>query len=196
MLLIQHRVNTIQQLMLVPANRGIEVDVHQEGNNLVTGHDPGENLAMFEEWLNFYRHSLLAVNIKQEGIESKIIKLLSDRKISNYFLFDLSFPMLYKTQLSGESRLAVRVSDLEPFQSINYFRERIDWIWLDGFLDLKFLSEAKFSFSGFKICFVSPELHQARDKEQVNDMLKDFYGSKIEVDAICTKSPEEWEKPK
>jgi hypothetical protein len=196
MLVIQHRVNSIEQLKLIPANRGIEVDVHMEGNDLVTGHDPGESLAIFEEWLKSYRHSLLAINIKQEGIESKIIKLLSDRNISDFFLFDLSFPMLYKTQLLGESRLAIRVSDLEPFQSVHHFRGRVEWIWLDGFLDLKFLKQAKFSFNGFKVCFVSPELHQAREKQQVEDMLKDFRRSSIIVDAICTKNPEQWEEQK
>jgi hypothetical protein len=41
-------------------------------------------VADFREWLKSYKHGLLALNIKQEGIELEVIKLLKEYKIDNY----------------------------------------------------------------------------------------------------------------
>ncbi len=194
MIILRHRVNSISELRKLPSNFGVEVDVQIKNGRLVTGHDPGEEEADFHAWLSYYDHELLALNVKQEGIETSIVEVLGEYKIENYFMFDVSFPMVVRLSNNSNSKIALRVSDLEPFQVLENFRGKVEWIWLDAFSDYDYLKEADMKFHGFKTCLVSPELHLNRDSEKVKQLLNELKKINIDMDAVCTKNVDVWAK--
>jgi hypothetical protein len=193
MLIIKHRVNSVLDLVSTPIEFGVEVDVKEKNGEIVCGHDPFDNEALFVDWVKSYRHKFVAVNIKQEGIESLVISILEESNIRDFFLFDLSFPMLIKLSESGETRLALRVSDLEGFEHAQLFVGKVGWIWLDIFKNGDFLSKTESIFEKFKVCAVSPELHARRDKQKNHKILVDLLGFEGLFDAVCTKIPSNWE---
>jgi len=192
MRILIHRVNSIAELMQTSSKFGVEVDVYEHDGQIYTGHDPRSEICQFKSWVKEFEHDFLAVNIKQEGIEMEVLEILEAAGIRNFFLFDLSFPMLYKLSQLGESRLAVRVSDIEGAQALSYFQNKIDWVWLDAFVDVGFIPSILDSLSWFKVCAVSPELHSQREFELSAKMLPELLALKSEFSAVCTKKPEMW----
>jgi len=75
----------------------------------------------------------------------------------------------------------------ESIETIKNFRYMVDWVWIDCFkkipLDVKIyklLRKYK-----YKICLVSPELHDRRVKnERTINLIKQ---KKINIDMLCTK---------
>lgn len=192
-MLIKHRVNSIPALKNTEVRFGVEVDIQFLNGALVTGHDPGNAECYFTEWLTHYSHAFLALNIKQEGIENTVISACEKQGITNFFLFDLSFPALFNLQKRGENRVALRVSDMEAYQTISLFEGKVDWVWLDAFQSYSFINEALPHLKKFKLCLVSPELHLHRNDSIVNTMRNEILQFGIEFDAICTKVPSQWE---
>ena len=109
--LIYHRRNTLEDLKSTNTNFGVEVDIRTNGDEIIIHHDPMYEGPSFKEWIKFYKHGTLIVNVKEEGLESYIIEILEKEKISNYFFLDQSFPFLIKYAKKGERRCAVRVSE-------------------------------------------------------------------------------------
>lgn len=192
MKIIKHRINSISELIKVPINFGIEVDLSEFNGRIVTGHDPKENIADFQEWLSYFKHDQLAINIKQEGIEYEVIQILEKYEIRNFFLFDLSFPMIYKLSSHGEARIALRVSDLEGFQALEHFRDKVDWVWLDCFESASYIPAISKLLAGYKICAVSSELHSEREIEVSDRIQSELESNRKHFTTICTKFPERW----
>ena len=69
---IVHRVNTIKDLLNTPVEYGVEVDLRDFGEKLVLQHDPFKDGESFEEYLKNYNHGTMILNIKSEGIETKV----------------------------------------------------------------------------------------------------------------------------
>jgi hypothetical protein len=182
-MLIKHRVNNIAALKDTEVRFGVEVDIQFLNGALVTGHDPGNAECYFTEWLTHYSHAFLALNIKQEGIENAVISACEKQGITDFFLFDLSFPALFN----------LRVSDMEAYQTISLFEGKVDWVWLDAFQSYSFINEALPHLKNFKLCLVSPELHSHRNDSIVNTMRNEILQFGIEFNAICTKVPSQWE---
>lgn len=190
MLKIAHRINTIEQLKKVPKNQGIELDLRYEDKNIILQHEPFETGELFTDFLKFYRHQLIILNVKSEGIESKILEILNQHQIKNYFFLDLSLPFLVKYAREGEKNIAIRFSEFEPLEFVLSFAGLLDWIWVDCFTKMP-LNESNYAIlkKHFKICLVSPEL-QNHPKENIltyKKQLKNF-----QIDAVCTKFPELW----
>jgi len=195
MKLISHRRNTMSELLATDAKYGIEVDIRSEGDRLIIHHDPCVSGEFFDEWINAYQHGTLILNIKEEGLESRLIALMRSKGITDYFFLDQSFPFLVKWSKAGEHRCAVRVSEFESIETALTLAGKVDWVWVDCFThfplgeqDAKRLKDA-----GFKLCLVSPEL-QGRDANveipQLASLLK---RRNIVADAVCTKRPDLWE---
>ena len=88
MIFIAHRRNTITDLESTPTEYGVEIDIRSNNGKLIIQHEPlisGEDL---EEWLTHYRHGTLILNIKEEGLETPLIKLMDQYKITDYFFLD------------------------------------------------------------------------------------------------------------
>jgi hypothetical protein len=192
-MIISHRINTVAALESTPLKYGVEVDIQMVNGRLVTGHDPGLVEEEFDDWLSTFDHALLAANIKQEGIEQAVISACEDRGVRDFFLFDLSFPKLFQVQNRGESRIAVRVSDMEGFSNLHKFVDKVDWVWLDAFEDYAFIHDALPVLKKFRVCLVSPELHVSRELS-INLRLKSqLMNLGVQFEAICTKEPSLWE---
>ena len=196
MLKILHRVNTIEQLQSVPIEFGVEVDIRSWGEKLIIHHEPFIKGESFKEWLKSFKHKMLILNVKEEGLEGQIISLMSDNNIKDYFFLDQSFPFLIKTTSFGESRCAVRVSEFESIETAMSLSGKVDWIWVDCFSHFPLtLSNARhLQIDGkFKLCFVSPELQGRTDINYIENFRREVESLGIKGDAVCTKYPDLWD---
>ncbi|MBI0436068.1 phosphatidylinositol-specific phospholipase C/glycerophosphodiester phosphodiesterase family protein [Roseomonas sp. KE0001] len=195
MILIAHRRNTLEQLAATPAEYGIEVDIRSQGSRLVIHHDPFVVDALdFEDWLAAYRHGTLILNVKEEGLEDRLLALMAERGIEDFFFLDQSFPFLVRTAQRGERRCAVRVSEFETVETALSLAGRIDWVWVDCFtrFPLDRASAARLKEAGFRLCLVSPELQGRTDPAEIAAMRGLLAREGITAEAVCTKVPELW----
>lgn len=196
MKLIAHRKNTLAELRASPAKYGVEVDIRSYAGDLVMHHDPFVKGESFEAWLGEYRHGTLILNVKEEGLEARLIELMNQHGLDDYFFLDQSFPFLVKWARLGERRCAVRVSEYESVETAMSLAGKVDWVWVDCFTRFPLQNEdaVRLQAAGFKLCLVSPEL-QGRDAvteiPQLHKLLKE---REIRADAICTKQPVLWER--
>ena len=185
---IAHRINSIEELLKVPENIGIEVDIRDFDDWLSLSHDPfiiGEN---FDYFMAFYNHAFIILNIKSERIEYRVLEVLKKYNIENYFFLDSSFPMMYKLSSEGESNIAIRYSEYESIESVLLMKGKINWVWVDCFTEFPLTKDIynTLKSNGFKICVVSPELQNQADKLETyidiiikQDMIPDMVCSKI-----------------
>lgn len=195
MKLIAHRRNTIEELIATPVNYGIEVDIRSYGDRLVIHHDPFEQGESFEAWLAFYNHGTLILNVKEEGLEARLIELMEIYRISDFFFLDQSFPFLVKWSKLGEIRCAVRISEFESINTALKLSRKIGWVWIDCFnhFPLNKNEALKLKDAGFKLCLVSPELHEVKADEVIKQFIVAIRENAINPDAVCTKRPDLWE---
>jgi len=192
---IFHRVNTKKDLLRIPSEFGIEVDIRSNGEQLYIHHDPFLNGENFEDWLASYNHAILILNVKEEGLESRLIALMKKYCVDDYFFLDQSFPFLVRTATKGEKRCAIRVSEFENIETAMTLAGKIDWVWVDCFTRFPLTNEDARRLQvdgGFKLCFVSPELQGRTDIEHVKKFIQGIKHLDIKGDAVCTKYPELW----
>ncbi len=183
-----HRINTVAELLKIPEYYGIEIDLRDTTNGkLHLSHDPFVLGEYFEDFIKYYHHKFIILNIKSERIEHKILDILDKHNITEYFFLDSSFPMIYLLSKSGNKNIAVRFSEYESIESILLLRNRVNWVWVDCFSMLPLTVDIYHTLreAGFKICIVSPELQGQDNKiEQYRDFMRE---NNIYVDMICTK---------
>jgi hypothetical protein len=193
--LIYHRRNTISQLASTGTKYGVEVDIRSVGTQLIIHHEPCVSGQEFDEWLSSYRHGTLILNVKEEGLESRLIALMNSMGISRYFFLDQSFPFLIRCATLGEHRCAVRVSEFESIDTALSLSGKIDWVWVDYFTRFP-LSERDarcLKRAGFRLCLVSPELQGHDAKSEIPKLVSLLEERGIAADAVCTKRPDIWE---
>ncbi|MDN8034174.1 phosphatidylinositol-specific phospholipase C/glycerophosphodiester phosphodiesterase family protein [Burkholderia vietnamiensis] len=196
MKLISHRRNTIEELEATPRRYGVEVDIRSQGDVLTIHHDPFVPGTPFDEWLAAYEHGTLILNVKEEGLEGRLIDLMAAKGLNDFFFLDQSFPFIVRWSRTGERRCAVRVSEFESIETALTLTGRVDWVWVDCFTHFALKGEdaARLKAAGFKLCLVSPEL-QGRDAEvEISQLVEVLAMRNIEADAVCTKRPDLWER--
>ena len=196
MKLISHRRNTVSELLATDSKYGVEIDIRSEGDRLIIHHDPCVAGESFDEWINAYKHGTLILNVKEEGLEARLIALMQSQGIADYFFLDQSFPFLVKWSKAGEHRCAVRVSEFESIETALTLSGKVDWVWVDCFTKFPLSDDdaVRLRNAGFKLCLVSPEL-QGRDAEiEIPALVSLLKERNIESDAVCTKRPDLWEK--
>ncbi len=77
---IAHRINTIEELKKVPNEYGVELDLRDYGNKLILQHDPFVEGEDFEEYLKYYNHGTMILNIKSERIEYRVLDLIKNTR--------------------------------------------------------------------------------------------------------------------
>ena len=194
MLFISHRVNSVDKLKATPRKFGIEVDIRSCCDRLIVNHDPFKPGVEFDAWVRHFQHKLLLLNVKEEGLELRLEKKLSENHITDYFFLDQSFPFLIKFSKFLKGRSAVRFSEYESLETVLNLSGKVNWVWVDCFsrfplseADTKLLKEKK-----FKICLVSPELHGRKDCEEIKKIANQLNKMDCEIDAICTKQADFW----
>jgi hypothetical protein len=179
----------------LPGNIGVEVDIHALGSKLIVVHDAFKDGLDFEKWLISCGNRFVIFNVKEEGIENKLLNYVNKFKIQNYFLLDLSFPSIMKLTQNNQKNIAVRVSEFEPIDGAIRMKENVKWIWLDCFKGFPLSKEEvmKVNEVNLKICLVSPELHgYPRSKKDIFLFQKKIEEFGLNIDAVCTKFPELW----
>ena len=172
--IIAHRINTIEKLLQTPNEYGVEIDLRD-----------GEK---FEEYLKYYNHGTLILNIKSERIEYKVQSLLKKYNIKDYFFLDSSFPMIYSLSKIGEDNIAIRFSEFEGLDTILNMQNKIKWVWIDCFsyLPIDYEIYKSLKNSNYKLCLVSPDLQGQEDKIEKYKIF--FFLINIHLDAVCVKT--------
>lgn len=155
--IVTHRVNTIEELRLVPEAFGAEIDLRADGSRIVLNHEPMQGGDGFDAWLDAYRHGLLVLNIKESGIEDEVLRLVRARGITRCFLLDVEFPYLYRASRDGERAIAVRYSEDEPIELVERYGSRVDWVWIDTNTRLPLDEDITRRLAGLRTCLVCPE---------------------------------------
>jgi len=190
---IQHRVNTVEQLLGVPPEYGVELDLRDRGERLILVHDPFQDGEDFRPYLREYRHGTMILNVKSERIEPRVLEELEAAgTVGDYFFLDCSFPMIRQLVARGEHRIAVRFSEYEPIEGPLALAGQVDWVWVDCFtrLPLDDATYARLSES-FKICIVSPEL-EGHELGRIPEFVGQL--APYAIDAVCTKRPDLWKE--
>jgi hypothetical protein len=195
MKLVSHRRNTVAELQATSPTYGVEVDIRSDGQQLIIHHDPFVVGESFEEWLNSYRHGTLILNVKEEGLERRLIPLVASRGIEDFFFLDQSFPLLVQSFRAGEQRCAVRVSEFESVETALRLAGKVSWVWVDCFshFPLDYVNAGRLRGAGFKLCLASPELHGRSPETEIPALASLLKCREIKADAVCTKHPELWE---
>jgi hypothetical protein len=187
---ICHRINKLEELKKIDNNFGVELDIrddHKTGN-LILVHDPFVNGEYFENYLQFYKHNTLILNIKSERVELECLKLLEKYNINNYFFLDSSFPMInLLNNRFNNNNIASRYSEYECLEFTENIKDLITWIWIDCFTILPLNKDIyeRIKLLNKKICIVSPELQGQSEKIAI--YRQQLIDNNIIPDAICCK---------
>jgi len=192
--IIMHRINTISELKKIPCSYGVEIDVRSQNNKLILNHDPFKQGEKLSNWLNFYSHSFLIINVKEEGLEKNIFKLLKKFKVKNFFFLDQSFPFLIKHLKFLSKKTAVRFSEYESIETVLNLKNKVNWVWVDCFSKkpISKINFQKIKKTRIKICYVSPELQGEKNIKKIKDFIKKIKKNKLHPEAVCTKFPQLW----
>lgn len=186
---IAHRVNTREELIKLPMEYGVELDLRDnlEGKIYIQ-HDPFQDGEDFENYLKEYHHQTMVLNIKSERIEPMVIQMIKKYNVNYYFFLDSTFPMIKLLSDSGERHIAIRYSEYEGIDTLRAMAGKVEWTWVDAFTRLpmnnKIYNEIK--RLGYKVCLVSPELQGKPEK--IITYAGQIKNENIMPDAICTKA--------
>ncbi len=192
MIIIKHRVNTIKNLNKTDKNFGVEIDLRSDKKNIYLHHNPFRKGELFKKWIEYYKHKIIVLNVKEEGLEKSILKILKKYRINNFFFHDQTFSTLLKNM--SKTKVSVRYSEFENLKNIKYLFKKIKWIWIDNFSGIK-LEKKFYSYlkrKKVKICLVSPELVKKSRISEVKKIILYLKKNNFTIDAVCTKKPDLW----
>lgn len=156
--IIIHRINTISELKKIKPEYGAEIDIRAYGSKLVLNHEPFLDGEKLDNYLDEYHHGTLVLNIKENGIEDEVLRLVRQKpQITSYFLLDVEFPYLYRASRQGERNIAIRFSEDESIETVKKYVDMVDWVWIDTNTRLPITSKNKDVLDQFKKCMVCPE---------------------------------------
>ena len=173
---------------------GTETDIRDCLGQLVISHDMpiGSELPV-ARMLEIYKESgctgVLALNIKSDGLQLQLKKLLAKFSITNYFLFDMSVP---DAIVSIKLGLTCFTRQSEYESECSFYKESAG-VWLDEFHQdwINLETIAMHRKNGKRVCIVSPELHK-RDPiirwQEYKNISQNFNINDI---VLCTDLPEE-----
>lgn len=173
---------------------GTETDIRDFNGELVISHDIAsvECLSVdffFRLYKSINDNLPLALNIKSDGLQIKLLELLNKYDIKNYFVFDMSVPdgLNY---LKNDFNVFTRQSEYELQPS---FYEEAKGVWLDEFKDHWISKEILKEHLGNNksVCIVSPDLHKRHYLKEWNNYKE--YNTEMNFNnwMICTDFPEE-----
>ena len=194
MIIIKHRVNTIKDLKKTDKNFGIEIDLRSNQSDIYLHHDPFKKGELFNKWAKSFKHKILVLNVKEEGLEHKILKILKKNKIKKFFFHDQTFSSLLKNMI--KTHVSIRYSEYESLEKTNYLFKKIKWIWIDNFNEIKLEKKfyQKLKKNNVKICLVSPELVKVKRVKEIKKVISYLKKMNFKIDAVCTKKPKLWSR--
>ena len=176
---------------------GVEIDIRDYKGEIVISHGIADGASpRLEKICKIYRAAKLdvqlALNIKSDGLQVRLKKLLNQYRITNYFVFDMSVPEAL-SYIGEDMNVFTRQSEHETKSP---FYNEARGIWLDEFCN-HWISEEiikEHVDNGKKACIVSPELHGRAYQKEWNDYRKIGRNSMRDEIMICTDFPEEAKK--
>ena len=188
---IAHRILNQNDLLTLPNDWGVEFDLHSHNDKLVVVHDAFSDGIKLEKFLEFVNGRFMAVNIKEEGIEKKVLDTLKIMNYSDFFLFDVSFPQIIRFAGEYSKNIALRLSQYEKLD-LEVCRKYASYLWVDTFDGTFWLDEELLIYLkklSYKLCFVSPELHRPPlgNKEKFLEDLQKIKSLLGKEDSICMK---------
>ena len=181
--------------MAIEYGYGIETDIRDKNGQIVISHDlPRGKVLKLKDLLNLYvkksSNSTLALNIKSDGLQTELVKLIRQYDIKNYFIFDMSIPENIK-YLKTSLEIYARLSEYEK----NYKNFNCKGLWIDQF-NSDWVKPKKIIHllkSKKKVCLVSSELHN-RHKGQLWNMILENNINKYNNFMLCTDFPNKAKK--
>ena len=73
MIIIKHRINTIEELKSIEKKFGVEIDIRTLGADLIVQHEPFIPGVKLTDWLRHFEHEFLIINLKEDGLEGALI---------------------------------------------------------------------------------------------------------------------------
>jgi hypothetical protein len=193
MKIYKHRVNSKSALETVEPTFGVEIDLRTKSDALILAHDAFTQGELFEDWLSAWRGQPLILNVKEDALEEKILEILNQHGVTDFFFLDQSYPSIRRMISIGITKVATRVSDYEDVATA--LKSGSDWVWLDSFSgSWEYLMEATKAIeeNGQKSCLVSPELQRLDSGAELEGLKTLIRESELPIDAVCTKKPESW----
>lgn len=175
---------------------GVETDIRDYKGELVVSHNiPSKNSMLLDSffylYLEFGNNLPLALNIKSDGLQSKLKHLLKKYNVTNYFVFDASIP----DGLSYINEKIIHFTRQSEYEVNPSLYNESKGVWLDEFKG-HWITEntvRNHVLNKKKVCIVSPELHE----RSFHDEWKHYKEMEIllSIDAnevmICTDFPEQ-----
>ena len=161
MRIYRHRVNSKSALEMVEVTLGVEIDLRTKSDALILAHDAFAQGELFEDWLSAWRGQPLILNVKEDALEEKILEILNQHGVTEFFFLDQSYPSIRRVISMGITKVATRVSDYEDLATA--LKSGSDWVWLDSFSgSWEYLMETTKAIegNGQKSCIVSTELQR------------------------------------
>jgi len=188
---INHRINNSEALNKLYNSFGVEIDLRYKNKEIIFTENKFSSGEIFEEYLKKFNLNFLILNIKSEGIEEEVLRLVKKYRVPDYFFLDTSIPFMVKYINKGWTKFAVRYSEYEPLELALRFKRKVDWVWVDCFNYLPLSEKTYLELKKyFKICLVSPEL-QGLPLSMIEDFKEQI--KNFQIDAVCTKRSDLWE---
>ena len=192
MIIIKHRVNTSKELKKTNINFGVEIDLRSKNKDIYLHHDPFKKGELFSKWIKSYKHKLIVLNVKEEGLEPKILKILKKNNVKKYFFHDQTFSSLIKNM--HKTKVSIRYSEFEELKKIDKLFNSIKWLWIDNFTEIK-IDKKFYNYlkrKKVKICMVSPELVKRSRSKEIKKIVTYLKKNKLMIDAVCTNNSNLW----
>ncbi|HOK38020.1 MAG: hypothetical protein WHW07_05555 [Bacteroidales bacterium] len=187
MLIINHRVNSTQELVKIPSIHGVEIDVRAYKKEIILNHEAFENGERLNDFLKNFNHEFIIINIKEFGFENEILNILKNYRIENYCFLDLSYSGIHEFVKMGNKNFAVRLSNYESIENVLKLKSKAGWVWVDCFDDIyKEIENLKIARDNdFRVCIASPDL--LGRPAQIEEYKKLFFQNDFIPDAVCVK---------
>jgi hypothetical protein len=193
MKIYKHRVNSKSGLEAVEPTFGVEIDLRTKSDAVILAHDAFTQGELFEDWLLAWSGQPLILNVKEDALEEKILEILNQHSVTDFFFLDQSYPSIRRVISMGITKVATRVSDYEDVATA--LKSGSDWVWLDSFSgSWEYLMEATMAIegNGQKSCLVSPELQRIDSGAELEGLKRLIRENELLINAVCTKKPESW----
>ena len=171
---------------------GVETDIRDLNQRLKVSHDMAcnsdPNVTDLLELSSRHPKLPLALNIKSDGLQFELKKLIEEYKITNYFFFDMSFPDTLKF---SDLKLNFFLRESE-YEKPKWLYNECKGIWIDCFKSIWYSKKdiLKHNDNGKMVALVSAELHM-RDAYEHWEKLKKWRIENLTNIILCTDYPEE-----
>ena len=94
-------------------------------------------------------------------------------------------PYTIKATMRNEKNIAVRFSEFEPIENASFFKNKLDWIWIDSITKSPINKENFKIINQYNVCVVCPSLWNR--VSEINDVKQNLDGYNFHNIKVITK---------